>query len=686
LKRNLINRAFSVAFIAISLLVPMKSFAACAAPAWFAAGWSVGDVVSQSGKDFRLISAGWGPFDPEGAGAGNWVVNANPCVSAGTPPTVTTTDAATVITSTTAFSGGNVTAAGTAAITEVGIAWNTATAPEVSDNKEIDVGNTSTVPFTLTVTGLSAGTKYFFRAYATSADGTGYGANTWFYTGTAGTLTTQAAVDIHCESFTTGATAINEGRKGRECCGIDALGDLESAVLEYGILYGINTTDVSNSTPSVLVGATIKDVHNSNNAASLPATTVERYQEITGLTAGTTYYNQAYATYSTGTYYGTVKTFATSAACDVYYSCAWDADVDNRWSVNADCSTADGDALAVDVDAIAYHRHDWLSAPIADMSADIATEAAARAMTVLPYRIVVQSGGRVVQNNPTYIGGTQLIVEANGQFSHNGTINIYLDGVDSDVQGHVARVSNAGSILVKGAYTNSVDMTGTGEYCVNGTFTQTTTAPGSVNGDYSSPPSLPTTRYVNGNCVGTSTLPIELLSFEVEKENDNVNISWVTGSEINNDYFEVYASADGKVWESIDVVNGAGNSFIVNKYSTIDNDIQWYTLKYYKLKQVDFDGATSFSKVKVVDFSGKGGITHVYDDGQYLHVFYTEIKGSVELSMYDVHSRNIQLGGVLIEGTTSKHMTVKKEALTPGIYFIQLSNSSQTFSYKLYVR
>jgi hypothetical protein len=88
----------------------------------------------------------------------------------------------------------------------------------------------------------------------------------------------------------------------------------------------------------------------------------------------------------------------------------------------------------------------------------------------------------------------------------------------------------------------------------------------------------------------------------------------------------------------------------------------------------------------VFNFSGMGGINHAYDDGQYLHVFYTEIKGSVELSMYDVHFRNIQLGGIFIEGTTSKHMTVKKEALTPGIYFIQLSNSSQTFSYKLYVR
>jgi hypothetical protein len=229
-------------------------------------------------------------------------------------------------------------------------------------------------------------------------------------------------------------------------------------------------------------------------------------------------------------------------------------------------------------------------------------------------------------------------------------------------------------------------MTGTGEYCVNGTFTQTTTAPGSVNGDYSSPPSLPTTRYNNGNCVGTSTLPIELLSFEVEKENDQVNVAWVTGSEINNDYFEVYASADGIVWESIAVVNGAGNSFIVNKYSTIDNDIKGYTVKYYKLKQVDFDGTTSFSKMKVVDFSGVGGINHAYDDGEYLHVFYSGIKGPVELSMYDVHSRNVQLGGVLIEGAETKHMMVKKEALTPGIYFIQLRTASQAFSYKLHVK
>jgi hypothetical protein len=797
LKRKLINRAFSVAFIAISLLVPMKGFsAACNATQWVSytavgGGCTLGyyetgcQVKYDDGGGERNYTANYGNFNSPPAAGGNapWTDNGlcgtSPptlslttgagsitCVSAtaggtvdtdgdasgiaerglawntatapetsdnkvaeggttiglfaatsitgltaattyyvrpyainvtgdigygpeinfttGSVPTVAATTAATAISGTGATSGGNVTVA-PCALTERGLAYHTSTAPEITDNKVVE-GGTTTGAFAANITGLTGNTKYYVRAYGTTAGGTGYGAETWFYTGSIVTLTTKAAIDIHCESFTTGLTSGIMGRVPRYCCGVDALGDLYSEVDEWGIIYGTVSADVTSSTPSALVGACIKDVHISDANGGL--STVNRYQEITGLTPATTYYMKAYGAHDDlGVGYGTTKTFASAAACAVYYSCAYDADVDNRWSLLADCSTADGDALvAGNLNAICYHRHDWLSAAIADMDADIATEAAGQVMTAKPYRLVCQSGSRVAVNNPVWIGGFQLEVQENAQFSHNGTIDMGIDGVDSDVQGQVARFSNAGSVLVKGAYTNALKITGTGEFCVRGTFTQTASAPGSINGDFSSPPSLPHTRYVNGSCVGTATLPIELLSFEAEKENDKVNVTWVTGSEINNDYFEVYASADGKVWESIDVVNGAGNSFTVNKYSIIDNDIQGHTLKYYKLKQVDFDGAVSFSPVKVVDFSGKGSITHVYDDGEYLYIFYSEIKGSVELSMYDVHSRNIQLGGILIEGTTSKYMTVKKEALTPGIYFIQLSNSSQTFSYKLYVR
>lgn len=93
--------------------------------------------------------------------------------------TITTT-AASAITSTTATSGGNITSDGGAEITERGICFNTATNPTTSNSKVVSgsgIGN-----FTANLSGLTAGTTYYVRAYAISSAGTSYGNVVTFFT------------------------------------------------------------------------------------------------------------------------------------------------------------------------------------------------------------------------------------------------------------------------------------------------------------------------------------------------------------------------------------------------------------------------------------------------------------------------------------------------------------------------
>ncbi len=89
-----------------------------------------------------------------------------------TIPTVTTT-ALTNITSTSVTSGGNVTNDGGAAITARGVCWGTSTGPTIANSKTTN--GTGTGSFTSSVTGLTAGTTYYVRAYATNSVGTAYG-------------------------------------------------------------------------------------------------------------------------------------------------------------------------------------------------------------------------------------------------------------------------------------------------------------------------------------------------------------------------------------------------------------------------------------------------------------------------------------------------------------------------------
>jgi len=97
----------------------------------------------------------------------------------GTPPTVTTTTI-TNITQTTATGGGNVTSQGSSLVTARGVCWSTSSNPTISDPHTTDGSGTGS--FTSNITGLTANTPYYVRAYATNSAGTSYGSQVSFTT------------------------------------------------------------------------------------------------------------------------------------------------------------------------------------------------------------------------------------------------------------------------------------------------------------------------------------------------------------------------------------------------------------------------------------------------------------------------------------------------------------------------
>lgn len=96
-------------------------------------------------------------------------------------------------------------------------------------------------------------------------------------------------------------------------------------------------------------------------------------------------------------------------------------------------------------------------------------------------------------------------------------------------------------------------------------------------------------------------LPIELISFDAKLDiNNNVLTNWITASEHNNNYFEVFNSIDGVNYTSIGKVQGSGNSTTSNKYE-LTHIKPNEGINYYKLKQVDFDGKYTYSKIIIID-------------------------------------------------------------------------------------
>lgn len=99
-------------------------------------------------------------------------------------------------------------------------------------------------------------------------------------------------------------------------------------------------------------------------------------------------------------------------------------------------------------------------------------------------------------------------------------------------------------------------------------------------------------------------LPIELGEFKAYPLTNSVDLNWTTLSEKNNKLFEVERSGDAMNFTKIGEVAGAGNSNSHKNYKFQDLSPKNGS-NYYRLKQIDNDGAFKYSSVEVAEFNGK---------------------------------------------------------------------------------
>ncbi len=109
-----------------------------------------------------------------------------------------------------------------------------------------------------------------------------------------------------------------------------------------------------------------------------------------------------------------------------------------------------------------------------------------------------------------------------------------------------------------------------------------------------------------------SALPVEFVSFHVQKRNDTeAFIHWSTARELNNSHFNVQRSTDGLSFNTIAQVEGGGTTNHLTEYSFIDKH-PIIGVNYYRIKQVDFDGKYDVTDVKVLEFGQGDAVNHIY--------------------------------------------------------------------------
>jgi len=98
-------------------------------------------------------------------------------------------------------------------------------------------------------------------------------------------------------------------------------------------------------------------------------------------------------------------------------------------------------------------------------------------------------------------------------------------------------------------------------------------------------------------------IPVELTSFSVTSDGKSVTLKWVTATETNNRGWDIERSesADSKgSWLKLGFVDGKGSTTQSNSYNFRDAELK-STTYYYRLKQIDFDGTSSYSEIVEVE-------------------------------------------------------------------------------------
>lgn len=99
-------------------------------------------------------------------------------------------------------------------------------------------------------------------------------------------------------------------------------------------------------------------------------------------------------------------------------------------------------------------------------------------------------------------------------------------------------------------------------------------------------------RFGGAGNSGGAGLPIELVNIDAKGvDNEYIEVTWTTAVEIDNAGFEVMRSTNGRDFERIGWVDGNGSTTETIDYVYNDVKVQPNVIYYYKLNQVDFDGA-----------------------------------------------------------------------------------------------
>lgn len=211
-------------------------------------------------------------------------------------------------------------------------------------------------------------------------------------------------------------------------------------------------------------------------------------------------------------------------------------------------------------------------------------------------------------------------------------------------------------------------------------------------------PTVNSAAYTNNNCNGSSStfangtivfagglscsynnlgvLPVKFVSLTAKySSNNQLQVAFVTTDEIDNDYFEIQLSSNGKDWEIIDRVSPDLNRSQKNEYFS-SVPIQLNGTKYVRIKQIDVSGTYSYSDIANVDMRSIQTLTLSPNPVSNGNLMISGLQIGKEAYTFDIVNA---IGQVVKSNITlQNNVSVDVTSLPNGIYYLQLPKEVKT--------
>ena len=180
--------------------------------------------------------------------------------------------------------------------------------------------------------------------------------------------------------------------------------------------------------------------------------------------------------------------------------------------------------------------------------------------------------------------------------------------------------------------------------------------------------------------VDCSFLPVSLVDFRLSTRLTDVILYWSTQSENVNLGFEVQRSTDGQNWVNIGFVKGAGDSQLLLKYQFTDAGLTEGKY-FYRLKQIDLDGKSSYSKVISTTIISKLRflLSQNYPNpaSKTTTINYTvPLKSPVEMVLFDIQGRQIKVLVNELKDAGTHTIELDLRRLNKGVYYYKMKSGN----------